>query len=47
MEQITFIITREQAEDICKYYGVNINEVEDWQIEELLDRLIDETIWGR
>lgn len=46
MEQINFIITREQAEDICKYYDKHPNELEDWQICELLDRLIDDAIYG-
>jgi hypothetical protein len=46
MEQINFIITNEQAEDICKHYGKHTNELEDWQICELLDRLIDDAIYG-
>ena len=46
MEQINFIITRDQAEDICKHYGKNMNELEDWQICELLDTMIDDAIYG-
>ena len=46
-ESINYVITREQAKDICNFYGKNANELEDWQIEELLDRLIDDAIWGQ
>ena len=46
MENINFIITPEQAEDICKYYGKDINEMEDYEIGELLDRLIDDTLFS-
>ncbi len=46
MEQINFIITREQAEDICKHYDKDINEMQDWEICELLDRLIDDTLFS-
>lgn len=46
MENIDFVLTREQAEDICKYYGKNIEEMEDWEIGELLDRLIDDTLFS-
>lgn len=46
MENINFILTREQAEDICKYYKKNINEMEDWEICELLDKLIDDCVYA-
>lgn len=46
MENITFIITPEQAKDICKHYGANIEEMQDWEIGELLDRLIDDFLYG-
>lgn len=46
MENIIFALTHEQAEDICKHYGKNIAELEEFEIGELLDRLIDETIHG-
>ena len=45
MENITFVLTPEQAEDICKHFGENINELEEYEICELLDRLIDETLF--
>ena len=43
---ITFILTREQAEDICKYYNKDITTMEDWEIGELLDKLIDEFLFS-
>jgi len=46
MNNINFVLTREQAEDICKHYGKDITKMEDWEIEELLDRLIDEFLFG-
>ena len=45
MENINFTLTPEQAEDICKHFGENINELEEYEICELLDRLIDETLF--
>ena len=46
MENINFVLTHEQAEDICKHYGKNIAELENWEIGELVDRLIDDFIYG-
>ena len=46
MENIDFTITPEQAQDICEYFGEDFNSMEGWQIAELLDRLIDETLFG-
>lgn len=43
-EDYQFILTREQQETICTHFGVDINEVEDWQIAELLDKVIDDLI---
>ncbi len=45
MKDINFILTREQAEDICKHYGVDITKVEDWEVCELLDSLIGEALF--
>lgn len=39
---INFHITKNQAEKICKYYNKNIDELEEYEITELLDRIIDE-----
>lgn len=40
-----FILTYEQAKDICTYYGEDIKKMEEWEVAELLDKLIDETIY--
>lgn len=45
MENINFILTYEQAKGICEYYGKDITELQDWEINELLNRLIDETVY--
>jgi demethoxyubiquinone hydroxylase (CLK1/Coq7/Cat5 family) len=39
---ILFHITVEQAELIAKHYNKDIKQLEDYEIAELLDRLIDE-----
>ena len=41
-DNIQFLITPDQAEAICNYYNININDIEDFEISELLDTLIDE-----
>lgn len=44
MEQenwIDYKITRDQAESICKYFNKNINDLEEYEICELLDKIID------
>lgn len=46
MENINFILTYEQAKDICEHYGKDISKLEEWEIEELLDRLIDDALFG-
>ena len=45
MENINFILTYEQAQGICEYYGENIEDLQDWEVNELLDRLIDEVAY--
>ena len=40
---ILFRISEEQANIICNYYNKNIKNLEEYEICELLDRLIDET----
>ena len=37
-----FIFTEDQQEAVCRHFGHERNELDDWQIAELLDRLIDE-----
>lgn len=46
MNSFNFILLREVAEDICKHYGKNIEELDEWEIEELVDQLIDEALYG-
>lgn len=44
MEQenwIDYKITRDQAETICKHFNKNINDLEEYEICELLDKIID------
>ena len=41
---IEFLITPDQAETICKHFGKNKEDLLDYEIAELLDRLIDEFV---
>lgn len=43
-ENYMFTLTSDQKETICTHFGVDVNEVEDWQIAELLDKIIDELV---
>lgn len=45
-ENRNFILTYEQAKDICTYYDEDIEMLEEWEVAELLDRLIDETLYA-
>ena len=36
-----YIITDAQKEIICRHFGKNHKKLEDWEIAELLDRIID------
>lgn len=45
MHNINFMLTYDQAQDICEHYGEDITQMEEWEICELLDRLIDETLF--
>lgn len=46
MENINFVLTHEQAKDICEHYGKDISNMEEWEIGELVDRLIDDFLFG-
>lgn len=46
MKNINFILTPDQAEDICDYYRKDINDMQDWEICELLDDLIGKVIYN-
>ena len=39
---INFHLTREQAEAICNHYNKDLNTLDEYEVCELLDRLIDE-----
>lgn len=39
-----FILTREQQETICKHFGKNVDELQDFEIGELLDKVIDNLV---
>lgn len=41
---ILYRLTLEQAESLCKFYNKDINNLEEYEITELLDRFIDEHI---
>lgn len=39
---ILYRLTLEQAETLCKHYNKDIKQLEEYEISELLDKLIDE-----
>lgn len=39
---ILYYITEEQARAICNHYNKDISKLEEYEISELLDKLIDE-----
>lgn len=45
MENIVFHLTYGQAKDICEHYGADIGKMENWEICELLDKLIDDALF--
>lgn len=47
MEQddtLEFRISGDQARKICNYYGCDFDDIEDYEVCELLDRYIDEIV---
>lgn len=47
MEQcngIMFMITTDQIDTICKHFNKNVNDLEDYEICELLDKIIDNLV---
>lgn len=40
-EESIFILTEDQKETICKHFEKDRNDLEDWEIAELLDKVID------
>lgn len=43
-DTILFHITRDQAQTICEHFNMNIEDLEEYEIAELLDRVIDEEL---
>lgn len=39
---INFHITKDQAEIICEHFNKNLNDLEEYEVCELLDQIIDE-----
>ena len=46
MEDIKYTLIADTAKEICAKYGEDITRLEDWQVCELLDRLIDEALYS-
>ena len=42
--QIEFTLTQDQLETLCNHFGVNLEELEDFELCELLDKLIDSVV---
>lgn len=40
-DNITFIFTFEQQKKVCEYFGKDIRNMECYEIDELLDKVID------
>ena len=41
-----FLVTKEQLQAICDYYGKDPNTLQDYEKGELIDRLIDEFLYS-
>jgi hypothetical protein len=39
-----FLFTRDQQEVVCKYFGKDIRNMVDYEIDELLDKAIDDLV---
>lgn len=46
MEDVKYTLVADTAKEICEKYGKDITKLEDWQVCELLDRLIDEALYS-
>ena len=46
MERIEFIITQDQAEILCEHFNMDINSVEQYQVCEMLDKVIDNLVFA-
>ena len=41
MGEINYTITEAQAKDICNHFGKDADTMENWEVCELLDKVID------
>lgn len=39
---MTFHLTLDQAEKVCKHFGKELSTLEEYEVAELLDKIIDE-----
>ena len=46
MRGIEFVILQEQAEVLCEHFNMDIDSVEQYQICEMLDRVIDNLVFA-
>ena len=46
MERIEFSITQDQVEILCEHFNVDINSVEQYQVCEMLDKVIDNLVFA-
>lgn len=44
-ENISYILIYDTAKEICEKYGKDITKMEEWEIGELVDRFIDESLY--
>lgn len=42
MKNFNFILTYEQAMDICEFYGKDVTKLAEYEILELVDKFIDD-----
>ena len=44
--EISVNLTSEQVKDICNFFSIDINNVEEYEIGEIVDKIIDEYLHG-
>ena len=44
MEELNFILTADQIETLCKHFGKERKDLQDYEICELLDKVIDNLV---
>ena len=43
-DKFDYVLTNEQAKDICDAVGVDIKSMETWEVGELIDKFISDAI---